>query len=249
MILQYKSQTQLISPRWPIRNCSLMLFKSLIERLLGSDEAQDWKESDRAKTSRFSYDNFPSLVDILSNLLNPEGPLKDSLEGAPDSSSPFDLHGAEGVFPALQILRQAQPPESHLVSLRLSVERLLASPHWHMRDMAARTMTSLYPTHHLYEAVCALLRIKDRSHNTQHGKLLTVRYMLKKLFAEIDYLGELLNNPLLRQPFLAVPHLVVECELTRHRIARALEPIKNASRGWETVVRSQRMSLHQVCFP
>jgi hypothetical protein len=36
-----------------------MLFKALIERLLGSDEAQDWKERDRAKTSRFSYDNSP----------------------------------------------------------------------------------------------------------------------------------------------------------------------------------------------
>jgi hypothetical protein len=168
-----------------------MLFKSLIERLLGSDEAQDWKESDRAKTSRFSYDNFANLVDILSDLLNPEGPLKHSLQGAPDSSSPFDLHGAEGVFPALQILRQAQPPDAKLELLRSSVERLLASPHWHLRDMASRTMTSLRPRDQLYEAACALLRTKDTSHNIQHGTLLAVKYMLRKLFANIDYLGEL----------------------------------------------------------
>jgi hypothetical protein len=45
-----------------------MLFKALIERLLGSDEAQDWKERERAKTSRFSYDNYPSLVKILIEL-------------------------------------------------------------------------------------------------------------------------------------------------------------------------------------
>jgi hypothetical protein len=57
-----------------------MLFKALIERLLGSSEAQDWIERDRAKTSRFSYDNYPSLVGILSALLNPEGPLKQSIE-------------------------------------------------------------------------------------------------------------------------------------------------------------------------
>jgi hypothetical protein len=86
-----------------------MLFKALIERLLGSSEAQDWKEQDRAKTSRFSYDNYPSLLSILSGLLDPTGPIKQTLETSSESSNPFDLHGAEGVFPALQILRRDHP--------------------------------------------------------------------------------------------------------------------------------------------
>jgi hypothetical protein len=107
--------------RWPIRNCSLMLFKALIERLLGSDEAQDWKEQERTKTSRFSYDNYPTLVTIIQELLNPEGPLKKSLD-ALDSNSPMELHGAEGVFPALQILRQAAPPEETRGVILVSVQ-------------------------------------------------------------------------------------------------------------------------------
>ncbi|KAL1796750.1 hypothetical protein ACET3X_005290 [Alternaria dauci] len=94
---------------WPLRNCSLMLFKALIERLLGSDEAQDWKEQERARTSRFSYDNYPSLVTILIELLEPSSDVK-IMETPEAGSSPMDLHGAEGVFPALQILRQARPP-------------------------------------------------------------------------------------------------------------------------------------------
>ncbi|CAN9238129.1 unnamed protein product [Alternaria alternata] len=94
---------------WPLRNCSLMLFKALIERLLGSDEAQDWKERERAKTSRFSYDNYPSLVKILIELLEPSSDVR-IMETPEAGSSPMDLHGAEGVFPALQILRQARPP-------------------------------------------------------------------------------------------------------------------------------------------
>ncbi|KZM23545.1 hypothetical protein ST47_g5314 [Ascochyta rabiei] len=166
---------------WPIRNCSLMLFKALIERLLGSSEAQDWKEQDRAKTSRFSYDNYPSLLSILSDLLDPAGPLKQTLENTSESSNPFDLHGAEGVFPALQILRQARPPTNELGPIRASVEKLLASPHWHMRDMAARTVVSLLPSHEVHDAAFEMLRTGCSSANHRHGLLLAVKYMIRKL--------------------------------------------------------------------
>ncbi|KAF2025373.1 HEAT repeat protein-like protein [Setomelanomma holmii] len=177
------------SETWPIRNCSLMLFKALIERLLGSDEAQDWKERDRAKTSRFSYDNYTNLVGMISELLNPEGPLKQSIEDTPDSGSPFDLHGAEGVFPALQILRQARPPEPSLDGIVASVERLLSSPHWHLRDMAARTVVSLRSTRQLRAAISTLLKAEQSFVNLQHGTLLTVKHLLRKLLRNSNYLG------------------------------------------------------------
>ncbi|KAF3033882.1 hypothetical protein E8E12_002463 [Didymella heteroderae] len=166
---------------WPIRNCSLMLFKALIERLLGSSEAQDWKEQDRAKTSRFSYDNYPSLLGILADLLDPSGPVKETMENSSGGSNPFDLHGAEGVFPALQILRQARPPTSELAPIRASVEKLLASPHWHMRDMAARTVVSLLPPHEMYDAAFRMLSEDSNSSNTRHGVLLAVKYTMRKL--------------------------------------------------------------------
>lgn len=167
-----------------------MLFKALIERLLGSDEAQDWKERDRAKTSRFSYDNYPSLVGILTELLDPNGPLKKSIEGTTESSSPFDLHGAEGVFPALQILRQARPPEADLGPILESVEKLLASPHWHLRDMAARTVVSLRSSYQLRDAAFLMLSTVPGSTNTQHGVLLAVKYMLRKLLHNTANLGK-----------------------------------------------------------
>jgi hypothetical protein len=167
-----------------------MLFKALIERLLGSSEAQDWKELERARTSRFSYDDYPSLVGILSDLLNPEGPLKQSIENTPDSSSPLDLHGAEGVFPALQILRQARPPEANREVIVESVKKLFASPHWHLRDMAARTVVSLLPIHELDLFACSLLFAEYRSHNLQHGTLLAAKYMIRKLLSDVNNLRE-----------------------------------------------------------
>lgn len=205
-----------------------MLFKALIERLLGSSEAQDWKEVVRMKTSRFSYDDYPSLVDILSDLLNPEGPLKQSLENTPDSSSPLDLHGAEGVFPALQILRQARPPDANLEQIVTSVEKLFASPHWHLRDMAARTVVSLRPVHQLHNAAFTLLSAEHRSHNLQHGTLLAVKYMVRKLLHDPDNLSK----------FSDVVK-VSDCRSSQHyRVGRIWLPDAEAQRGRRAVVRS-----------
>jgi hypothetical protein len=170
---------------WPIRNCGLMLFKALIERLLGSDEAQDWKEREMTRTSRFSYDNYPALVGMIKDLLNPEGPLKDSLD-TPETNSPMDLHGAEGVFPALQILRQAMPPEDDRMTILQSVTKLLSSPHWHLRDMAARTVTALYKASELLTGVKWLLDNFEDSSNAKHGKLLCIKYCVIKGLQSAD---------------------------------------------------------------
>jgi hypothetical protein len=156
-----------------------MLFKALIERLLGSDEAQDWKEQYRGKTSRFSYTNYPSLVRILTDLLDPNGPLKESMKLA-EGNSPMDLHGAEGVFPALQILRQAPPPEKHRPAITTSVIHLLGSPHWHLREMAARTVVSLKFSHEYFDTITTLLSLRAGSQNSQHGVLLCLKYLLRK---------------------------------------------------------------------
>jgi hypothetical protein len=156
-----------------------MLFKALIERLLGSDEAQDWKDQNRTKSSRFSYNKYPHLLSILSNLLDPTGPLQKSMTST-TGTSPMDLHGAEGVFPALQILRQAPPPDPHRQAIAKSVIYLLSSPHWHLRDMAARTLVSLHLPHEYYNAMKMLLQIIEATHNKQHGMLLTLKYMLRQ---------------------------------------------------------------------
>lgn len=161
-----------------------MLFKALIERLLGSDEAQDWKDRDRAKTSRFSYKAYPTLPDILINLLDPNGPLKKSMVAVADGSSPLDLHGAEGVFPALQILRQARPSEPYLSPIRGFVLKLFTSPHWHLRDMAARTYVALHHTSELHKSTIALLDECPVDHNSRHGQLLAIKYMFTKLFRD-----------------------------------------------------------------
>lgn len=187
-----------------------MLFKALIERLLGSDEAQDWKDLDRAKYLRFSYGKYPQLLGILSTLLDPEGPLKKSMVATMDGS-PMDLHGAEGVFPALQILRQAPPPDSHRNVIKKSVQHLFASPHWHLREMAARTWVSLHRSEEYDDAIKTLLNALSGSHNVQHGVLLSLKYILKKylLSSPDSSPGEPVS------PFsLLIPRYALEVSLT-----------------------------------
>ncbi|KAF2714647.1 HEAT repeat protein-like protein [Pleomassaria siparia CBS 279.74] len=170
---------------WPIRNCSLVLFKALIHRLLGSDEAQDWKERDRTKTSRFSYQNYPNMAGILSELLDPNGQLKGSMTTTVQGSSPLDLHGAEGVFPALQILRQAPPPEADRELIMKYVLHLVGSSHWHLRDMTARTLASLYHPHDDINTIATLLASLEAPTDSQHGLLLTLKYVVTRFLRDM----------------------------------------------------------------
>ncbi len=166
-----------------------MLFNALIERLLG-DETQDWKDQERSKTSRFSYYAYPNLAGILSDLLTSPERMKQSNQETADTSSPLDLHGAEGVFPALQILRQARPPEEILESISKSVEVSLGSPHWHLRDMAARTVVSMRLPSELFEAGLSQLSNIPQSENARHGTLLCVKYTFQRLLRDPEFLSK-----------------------------------------------------------
>ncbi|KAF2201139.1 HEAT repeat protein-like protein [Delitschia confertaspora ATCC 74209] len=172
---------------WPIRNCSLMLFKALIERLVGSGEVQlDWKDQQRIKTSRFSYDNYPNLVQILSDILDRKNLAQKETQNGLGVTSAIEVQTTEGVFPALQILQQAPPPETHRSTIRDSVLSLTESPHWHLRDMAARTLASLlYPSEHR-EAILILLGSTERGQNMQHGVLLCLKYIFRLLFQQSE---------------------------------------------------------------
>jgi len=97
-----------------------------------------------------------------------------------EGGSPLDLHGAEGVFPALQILRQAPPIEEEHDAILTLVLHLVSSPHWHLRDMAARTLASLYNPPDDFITITALLDSIERESNVQHGLLLALKYIMKR---------------------------------------------------------------------
>jgi hypothetical protein len=156
-----------------------MLFKALIERLLGGAEAQDWSESLFAKASRFSYSNYPNLIGILASILDKKGsPTDKQVDGTASQA----LLTTEAVFPALQILQQAPPPETYRNAIHNSVLRLSKSTQWHLRDMAARTLASLLRPAERLEMVMILFTTRETSLNAAHGTLLCLKHILKKIF-------------------------------------------------------------------
>lgn len=153
---------------WAVRNCGLMLFKALIDRLLGTTTSQNWSDSLAAKTSKFSFADAPDLLHIIVKLLQPIS--------SPDlASSAF-----ESVFPALKIIQRIPLPEERRSDVRDLVLHLCGSPHWHLRELAAKTYLTLLDTRDTAKAVAQLLPTLNLPQNAIHGRLLCIRCLVKK---------------------------------------------------------------------
>lgn len=153
---------------WAIRNCGLMLFRALIDRLLGSSTTQNWKETDRLKITRLSYAKYPNLLDIIVQLLTPR-------------QQELTNTALEGVFPAFQILHRARPPADRRAEIQQLVFSLTASSHWHVRDMAARTLAALLGPEERVEWILALIEMPFARQNALHGVLSSVKYLVKEM--------------------------------------------------------------------
>ncbi|GAB7339803.1 hypothetical protein MBLNU457_6351t1 [Dothideomycetes sp. NU457] len=158
----------LSSPAWGIRNSGLMLFRALLDRLLGTNDS--YINDEVPPTSQVSLSKVPNLMDIVLRLLSDS-----TAHQGPESAV------AEGVFPALQILQRAPSSLDRLREVQDAVFHLMSSPHWHVRDKAARTYTMLSPSDELLITFTELLETPLSSQNTLHGALLCAKYVLRRL--------------------------------------------------------------------
>ncbi|KAF1983102.1 hypothetical protein K402DRAFT_407216 [Aulographum hederae CBS 113979] len=168
-------------PTWAIRNCGLMLFRALIDRLLGNTELRDWDGVTESLSTQFSYDKFPEILPIVLELLTPQG--RDTESGL----SPNNAASLEGVFPALLILQRAQPPQEQLQQIEKAVFHLTSNPHWHVRNMAARTYCKLLQKDLYFQAFSEIAAHVDiRKQNNLHGRILCLGYLLKSEIQNVD---------------------------------------------------------------
>lgn len=163
---------------WAIRNCALLLLRSLMDGIFGTGESKSALEAGwDGKTLRVSYTKYPSLPPILLHLLQ-SGSL--AMEpGTLTSSS-----AAESVFPALDIIRRAGPPESHRDELFRLIVRYLGSQQWHVREIAARTLCSFLLNQGWLSSVQLLLNESRGSANRLHGTFLTLKFFLERTFMD-----------------------------------------------------------------
>ncbi|KAM0434453.1 hypothetical protein ACHAPT_003549 [Fusarium lateritium] len=167
------------SELWAIRNCGLILLRSLIDCLFGSHQSKATMEAGwDGKANRIAYHRYPSLPKVLLNLLKSGH----QMMAATAASST----AAESVFPALDIIRRAGPPELLREELQVHIAKYLASPVWHVREIAARTLCSCL-LHDLWlDTITSLAAESVRSpignvQNHVHGVLLSLKYIIDRL--------------------------------------------------------------------
>ncbi|KAH8198105.1 hypothetical protein TruAng_007726 [Truncatella angustata] len=158
---------------WAIRNCGLILLRSLIDTLFGTSESKTSMEAGwDGRTTRLAWHKYDSLPLLLVNLLKSGQTTQDVSKG---------MVRAESVFPALDIIRRAGPPQEFKSELYGVVAWYLGSPIWHVREIAARTLCSFLLQADWLGRIRTLLQKSYSSANKIHGALLTLKFLLERL--------------------------------------------------------------------
>jgi len=169
----------LTSKIWAIRNCGLMLFRSLIDRLLGSNESSDdFFENAIGNATRLSYDKHPGLLELIVHLLRSSDAIIGPGDDLTDKKATFT---AEAVFLVLDLLRRAPPPPSIRDEIFHLVVRALGNPSWHVRAIAAHTAAAITPASHVSPQVKSLSMNTTRDRNELHGHLMCLTHMNKAI--------------------------------------------------------------------
>ena len=158
-----------------------MLFRSLIDRLLGTNEFRNSTDLEWVSGStKISYDKYPTLPGLLVQLLATESLKKDmSALGLPRLIN-ISVHA---VFAALEFLRRAGPPAKYHGLVKKLVFDHLGNCVWHVRDLAARTYCAFVPDNLVIMEIRALFNVTLQYQNAVHGRLLTVKHVLNRCFA------------------------------------------------------------------
>lgn len=154
--------------RWAIRNCGLMLLRSLIDRLLGCHESTEDAFSVSIVQSKLAYTKYPGLLNLLESILKGSSAPKPQ---SPSVTSQVD----EAVFPVLDILRRAPPPHDGPIPFHPLLLCILARPQWHLRELASRALIScLKDTNQGLDLLTHAFSV-TRTQNELHGLLLSLK--------------------------------------------------------------------------
>ena len=163
---------------WAIRNCGLILLRSLIDCLFGSHESKAMIEAGwDGKANRIHYNRYQTLQKVIVRLLKSVHSIM--------SKTKSSKYAAESVFPALDIIRRAGPPEILRNELQDHVIAYLPSPVWHVREMAARTLCSCLLHDSWLQTMKQIIEhaLSDSTGDVQnyvHGVLLSMRLVFEK---------------------------------------------------------------------
>lgn len=164
------SLDQFDSPVWAIRNCAVMLFTALENRMFSSGKLRH--NSLPSYQSRLFFSRYEGIKETFADTL------KHAVESGLD-----DRRQVEKVFPVLTILGRLQPTPNYteLEHLHPLVLACLKTKQWKVRETAARALPSI-----LSSKESILKELQDRLEfsddlNEVHGSLMAVKQLLPHL--------------------------------------------------------------------
>ncbi|KAK0121786.1 hypothetical protein ONS95_010069 [Cadophora gregata] len=146
---------------YPIRNCGLLLIRSLFDFIFGTNTGKDIVEKGwDGKSTTINYNQYPALVDLITHLL----------ETGTD----------EALFPAMDVLRRAGPPPGHLQRIESLISKQLGNSEWQIRRIAADCLCSFLMGGNWLKSALMFLELDAEGSNQRHGQLLVVRAILSQ---------------------------------------------------------------------
>jgi hypothetical protein len=218
---------------WAIRNCAVMLFTALQNRLFSSKKVKaNYLPSYPA---RLFFEKFESIHGLFLNTL------KDAISMGLQNQSEI-----EKVFPILTIMSRLEPTPGYtgLNDFIPLVIQILENKTWKVREMAARSLPSMITSHeHFSNMIHLLLKNvveNDKNFNKIHGSLLAIKEIILKFMVlssdesgkSADKLSE--NGNETRKEILSKSNIIlnsIDCfpiKMTYFQIIKLMKINKNA---------------------
>lgn len=167
------SITSFSHPIWAIRNCAVMLFTALQNRLFGTAKVSLSKHTASTVSARLFFSKYKTVRQVLLNIL--EQNVKDLELGDSNSSH------IETVFPVLALLARLEGTNGYdgLKDFEPLILMCLKSKIWKTREMAARTLPPLLNDQDIVKFSTDLLQSTScQNQNGLHGACLAVLNMI-----------------------------------------------------------------------
>ncbi|OKL63320.1 hypothetical protein UA08_01801 [Talaromyces atroroseus] len=176
----------LSSPIWAIRNCGLMLFHALMNRMCKRTPGTRFGFSGASGTESnmtIPFQKYTGLTQLMAELL---ASADEARYSSNDEKGTLTSAETEKVFPALEILAEKIPStvDDDDALLRDLVLVHVKSTIWAVRDHSARVYASLLRSDEILSSTNALLdgNVTRLSQIHIHGKLLCIRYALLRIW-------------------------------------------------------------------
>jgi hypothetical protein len=156
----------------------------LINYLVGTQSKEKTEAGWNGGATAISYDKYPSLGELLLQLL----------EVASDNDSKEVISNAlvETIFPVLDILRRAGPPDDLRERIVTRLFHTIGHKVWQIRELSAKTLCALIPREEWSRTIQRLIQSSGDStgdltgENQRHGNLLGAKLLLERYFSECD---------------------------------------------------------------